>query len=145
MYGIYIYVFPIYVYKWDTYAYEWSVETSHGRETLTGKKGKIINRFTTQTPSLHPYTHPPTHPRHSNSFLYFVYISKYTGAYLLRPYLSGRDAHFVMMSDLYRVDDLIIIGTDVPHQLLILSIIPQEPFHFPWEQIIIILKTNKII
>lgn len=65
------------------------------------------------------------HPSH-------LAFTRCTGAaYLLRPYLSGRDAHFVMMSDLYRVDDLIIIGSDVPHQFLVLPVIPQEPFHFP--------------
>lgn len=88
-------------------AYEWYVETSFG----IWRKENIEHRF---------LPHPP----------YF----SFTGAYLLWPYLSGRDAHFVMMSDLYRVDDLIIIGSDVPHQLLVLSIIPQEPFHFPCTQ-----------
>lgn len=113
------YIFTYDIYKFICWNIVWNMEKGENRTSISPLPIK---------PTSHLLTHPPnrahTHAR--------PILIPYTKAYLLWPYLSGRDAHFVMMSDLYRVDDLIIIGSDVPHQLLVLSIIPQESFHFPY-------------
>lgn len=50
-------------------------------------------------------------------------------AYLRRPYLPSGDAHLLVLSQLYRIDDLVVMGPDVPHHLLVLSVLPKKSLH----------------
>lgn len=104
------------------YAYEWQyhVGTSFGISRRKGGKTRTY-RFLPSGPA-HRAGRQPRSPH---------LLPTERMSYLLRPYLSGRDAHFVVVSDLYRVDDLIIFGPEALHKLLVLSIFAQEPLNVP--------------
>lgn len=50
-------------------------------------------------------------------------------SYLRRPYLPCGDTHLLMLPQLYRIDDLIVVWADVAYHLLVLRILPKKPFH----------------
>lgn len=44
--------------------------------------------------------------------------------------LPGGDAHLLVVSELHRVYDLVVVRADVAHQLLVLPVFAQQTLHF---------------
>lgn len=65
-------------------------------------------------------------------------------AYLRRPYLSSGDTHLLVLSQLHGIDDLVVVRTDVPDHLLILSVLPKKPFHLSCNKISFMFKLGNV-
>lgn len=66
-------------------------------------------------------------------------------SYLRRPYLPSWYSHLSMLSELDRIDDLIIVWTDVADHFLVLCVLSEQPLHFSCKEIILSLVIMPLI